>query len=64
MERLETSNLSISNYNIKYPIGKSIFSVNLPSKFFPTAVANADIGSPKSLHTFRKNVCTILFYMF
>ena len=27
-------------------------TLNLPSKLFPTAVANADIGSLKSLHTF------------
>ena len=38
--------------NIKYPIGKSIFAVNLPVKLFPTTVAYADIGSLKSLHTF------------
>ena len=38
-----------SNGNIKYPIGKSIFVVNLPLKFFPAIVANADIGS--LLHT-------------
>ena len=59
MERLKTSNVSISNGNIKYPIGKSIFAVNLPLKLFPATVANADIGSLKSLHTlFDKNVCT------
>ena len=51
MERLMTSNVSISNGNIKYPTGKSIFAVNLPLKFFPAIVANADIGSLKSLHT-------------
>ena len=51
MERLLTSNVRISNGNIKYPSGKSIFAVNLPLKLFPTAVANADIGSVKSLHT-------------
>ena len=38
--------------NIKYPIGKSIFAVNLSLKPFPATVANADIGSLKSLHTF------------
>ena len=42
MERLQTSNISISNSNIKYPIGKSNFEVNLPLKLFPAAVANAD----------------------
>ena len=36
---------------MKYPIGKSIFAVNLPLKLFPATVANADIGSLKSLHT-------------
>ena len=36
---------------IKYPIGISVFAENLPLKLFPAAVANADIGSLKSLHT-------------
>ena len=47
----KTSNVSISNGNVKYPSGKSIFAVNLLLKLFPTTVANADIGSQKSLHT-------------
>ena len=51
MERLLTSNVSISNGNIKYPIGKSIVAVNLPLKLSPATVAKADIGSLKSLHT-------------
>ena len=51
MEKLWTSNVSISKFYIKYPIGKSIFAVNLPLKLFPATVANADIGSLKSLHT-------------
>ena len=38
--------------NIKYPIGKSIFAANLPLKLFHSTVANADIGSLKSLHIF------------
>ena len=38
-------NVSISNGNIKYPRGKSIFAVNLPLQLFPATVANADIGS-------------------
>ena len=42
------------NSNIKCPIGKSIFAVNLPLKFFRATIANSDIGSLKSLHTFRK----------
>ena len=46
-----TFNVSISNVNIKYPIGKSIFAVNLPVQLFPATVANADIRSLKSLHT-------------
>ena len=48
MERLKTFNVSISNGNIRHPIG------NLPLKLFPATVANADIRSPKSLHTFLK----------
>ena len=55
MERLKTFKVSISNGNIKYQIGKSIFIVNLPLRFFPATVTNADIGSLKSLHTFLKN---------
>ena len=51
METLKTSNVSISNGNIKYLIGKSIFTVNLPLKLSPATVVNADIGSIKSLHT-------------
>ena len=54
MERLYTSKVSISNGNIKYPIGKSVFAVNLQLKLFPATVASADIGSLKSLHTFLK----------
>ena len=54
MERLQTSNVSISNGSIKYPIGKSIFAVNLPLKLLRATVANADIGSLNSLHTFLK----------
>ena len=36
-------------------------AVNLPLKFFRTTVANADIGSLKSLHTFLKKKC--LYHM-
>ena len=60
MERLLTSNVSISNGNMKYPIRKSIFAANLPVKLFPATVANADIGSLKSLHTFLRKC---LFHM-
>ena len=51
MERLKISNVSVSNGNLKYPIGKSIFAVNLPSKLFRATVANADTGILKSLRT-------------
>ena len=44
-------NVSIGNGKLKYPIGKSIFTVNLPLKLSPSTVANADIWSLKSLHT-------------
>ena len=44
-------NFSISNGNIKYPIGKSFFAVNFALKLFPATVAKADIGSQLSLHT-------------
>ena len=56
MERLQTSNVcSISNGNIKYPIGKSIFAVKFSLKLCPATIANANIiGSLKSLHTFLK----------
>ena len=50
MERLLTSDVSISNGNIKYPIEKLIFAVNFPLKLLPATVTNADIGSLKSLH--------------
>ena len=46
MERLLTSNISISNNDIKY----QFFAVNLPLKLFPATVANG-MGSLKSLHT-------------
>ena len=45
MERLWMSNVSISN-------GKSIFAVNLTLKLFRVTIANADIESLKSFHTF------------
>ena len=54
MERLYTSNGSISNGNIKCPIGKSIFAAILPLKLSHATVANTDLGSLKSLHTFLK----------
>ena len=52
MERLTTINVSISNGNIKCPIGKSIFALNLPLKLFCATISNADIESLKSLYTF------------
>ena len=48
---LRLSMSASANDNIKYPIGKSIFAVNLPLKLSPTTAANADIGSLRSLHT-------------
>ena len=51
MERLWTCNVSISNGSIKCPIGKSIFTVNLPLKLFRGTVANADAGSLEFLYT-------------
>ena len=46
--------------NIKMPDRKiNFFALYLPLKLFGATVANADIGSLKSLHTFLKNVCTI-----
>ena len=50
MERLWTSNASISNGKIKCPIGKSFFAVNLPLKLVQATVANPDTGSLKCLH--------------
>ena len=54
MERLKPSDVSISNTNIKCPIRKSIFAVNLPLKLFRATVANADTGSLKSPPAFLK----------
>ena len=51
MERLQTSNVSVSNGNIKCSIGKSIYTANLPLKLFGATVANADTASLKFLHT-------------
>ena len=39
-------------------IGSAMLGATFNLKLFPTAVANADNGSLKSLHTFLKNVCT------
>ena len=53
IEELETPDVIISNGNMKYPIGKSIFAVKKKMlKLFHVTFANADIGSLKSLHTF------------
>ena len=52
MERLYTFSVSISNDNVKCPIGNSVFAVNLPLKLLRAIVVNADVGSLKSLHTF------------
>ena len=48
------TDVSISNGNIKCPIGKSIFAVTLPLKLFRAKVANADKGSLKfSIHSIK-----------
>ena len=39
---------------MKYPIGKSIFAVNLLLKLFHVTVASADNESLKALHIFLK----------
>ena len=44
-------NVSVCNCNIKCPIGKSIFTINLQLKIFHAAVANSDIGTQIFLHT-------------
>ena len=55
------SNVSISNGNLTCSIEKSIFVVSLQLKLFRTKVANADVGSLKSLHTFlKKCLCHML----
>ena len=41
---------SQQRYNVKLPIGKSIFAVILPLNPFRATVANSDTGSLKSLH--------------
>ena len=46
----------VSNSNIKYPLETSIFAVKLTLKLFRVTVADADIGSLKSLHTFLKDI--------
>ena len=56
MERLWTSNDSISNGNRNCLIGKSLFAINLPLQFFHATVANDDIESFKSFNTFLKKL--------
>ena len=51
MEGLLTFNVSMSNGNIKCPIEKSIFALNLPLNLFRATVTNADTWSFKSFHT-------------
>ena len=51
MKRLLTFNVSVSNANLKYSIGKSIFVVNLPLKIFRATVANDNTESLKSFNT-------------
>ena len=51
MERFLTYNVSVSNGNLQYPIGKSIFAVSLALKLFRANVANANTKGLKSLYT-------------
>ena len=57
------SHCGISNGTMKYSIGKPIFAVYLPLKLFPATVANADIGSLKSLHTFLKTCLSHMLHV-
>ena len=50
----------VSNGNLKYPFGKSIFAVDLPLKLFHATVSNANTESLKSFHTL---FATYLDYM-
>ena len=51
MERLYTSNDSVINGNIKCPIGRSIFGINLPLKLFRATVGHADTKTLKFFQT-------------
>ena len=42
---------SVLNGYLKYPIGESVFVVNLPLKLFRASVPNAYTASRKSLYT-------------
>ena len=44
------SNVSVSNGNIKCPVGKSICAVNLPLKLFCATIADTDAGCLMSPH--------------
>ena len=44
MNRIQTSNVSISYGNIKCPIGKPSITVNFPLKHYRATVANTDTG--------------------
>ena len=50
--RVKISNVSVSNDDLKYAIGKSIFEVNFSLMLFHATVANANSESLKNLHTF------------
>ena len=56
MERFWISNVSVNNGSIKFPIRKSIFTVDLPIKIFLATVINADTGTLKFLVTLFDNV--------
>ena len=49
--KILTSNVSVRYGNLKYPIEKSFFAVNLPLIFFRATVANANTESVKAFHT-------------
>ena len=51
MERLWTSDVRVSNGNVKSTFEKSIFAVNLPLKLFHATVTNTNTGRLNSLHT-------------
>ena len=51
MERFKTSDVSVSNGNIKGPVGNHFFAENLPLQLLRATGANADTESLKSIHT-------------
>ena len=51
MEKIMTSDVIVSNGNLKGPVGKSVFAENLPLQLFHATVANAETERLKSLNT-------------